>query len=86
MYKYGKCHVCGQHMREKRVNQTFWIKGKLIVVENVPAGVCPQCGGKVVQAAVGLRIAALLRNRGRDRTRTISVPVIRYKKGIVDAL
>ncbi|HHT9145572.1 MAG TPA: YgiT-type zinc finger protein [Candidatus Wunengus sp. YC61] len=31
----------------------FWIRGELIVVEDVPAGVCPQCGEKVVNANVG---------------------------------
>jgi len=42
-YDYGKCHVCGEQMREKRINQEFWLKGKLVVIESVPAGVCPQC-------------------------------------------
>lgn len=31
----------------------FWIRGELFVVENVPAGVCPQCGEEVVKANVG---------------------------------
>ena len=29
-YDYGKCHVCGEQMQEKRINQDFWLKGKLI--------------------------------------------------------
>jgi len=53
MYGYGHCHICGKRMQEKRVKQEFWIKGKLILVENIPAGVCPQCGDKVVRADVG---------------------------------
>ncbi|HEX7722414.1 MAG TPA: YgiT-type zinc finger protein [Pyrinomonadaceae bacterium] len=36
---YGKCHVCGEQMHEKRISQDFWLKGKLIVIESVPAGV-----------------------------------------------
>jgi len=43
-YNYGKCHVCGEQMKEKRINQDSWLKGKLVVIESVPAGVCPQCG------------------------------------------
>jgi ssDNA-binding Zn-finger/Zn-ribbon topoisomerase 1 len=27
-YDYGKCHVCGEQMQEKRINQEFWLKGK----------------------------------------------------------
>ncbi|KAA0230293.1 YgiT-type zinc finger protein [candidate division KSB1 bacterium] len=38
------------------------MRGQLIVIENVPAGVCPQCGGKVVTTEVGRRIATLLEN------------------------
>jgi YgiT-type zinc finger domain-containing protein len=79
MYDYGQCHTCGERMQERRVNQDFWIKGKLIVIEGVPAGVCPQCGEKVVKADVGRTIAALVEDSRRLRkARTISVPVIRY--------
>jgi YgiT-type zinc finger domain-containing protein len=82
-YDYGKCHVCGEQMQEKRINQDFWLKGKLIVIESVPAGVCPQCGEKVVNAAVGQRLATLIENFRRVRKRrTMSVPVIRYAKEV----
>ena len=83
MYNYGKCHVCGEQMGEREINQEFWIKGKLIVIEGVPAGVCPQCGEKVVKADVGKHIASLLQKPGRLRkARVISVPVIRFEKQV----
>ena len=82
-YDYGKCHVCGEQMHEKRINQEFWLKGKLIVIESVPAGVCPQCGEKVVKADVGRELATLIGNlRRMPKRRTISVPVIRYAKEV----
>jgi YgiT-type zinc finger domain-containing protein len=59
-YNYGKCHVCGEQMVERQSKQDFWIKGDLIVIEDVPAGVCPQCGEKVVRAEVGQQIATLI--------------------------
>ncbi|MDQ3686139.1 MAG: type II toxin-antitoxin system MqsA family antitoxin, partial [Acidobacteriota bacterium] len=59
-YDYGKCHICGERMEEKKIKQDFWLKGSLIVIEDVPAGVCPQCGEKVVKAEVGRRLANLL--------------------------
>ena len=31
MYDYGLCHTCGERMKEARVKQDFWIKGKLVV-------------------------------------------------------
>lgn len=83
IYDYGKCHVCGEQMHEKRINQDFWLKGKLIVIESVPAGVCPQCGEKVVKADVGRELATLIRNLRRvPKRKTMSVPVIRYAKEV----
>ena len=82
-YDYGKCHVCGEQMEEKRIKQDFWIKGKLIVIESVPVGVCPQCGEKIVKADVGRQLATLIANvRRLPKSRTLSVPVIRYAKEV----
>ncbi|MGH9754265.1 MAG: YgiT-type zinc finger protein [Blastocatellia bacterium] len=79
-YDYGKCHVCGERMVEQQIKQDFWIKGDLIVIEDVPAGVCPQCGEKVVRADVGQQIAALIANIERMQpVRSISVPVLQFK-------
>ena len=82
-YDYGKCHVCGEQMQQKRINQDFWLKGKLIVIESVPAGVCPQCGEKIVKADVGRQLAALIQNLRRlPKRKTITVPVVRYAKEV----
>ncbi len=59
-YDYGECEICNTPMQEKYIKQDFWIRGELIVVEDVPAGVCPQCGEKVVKANIGQRITRLL--------------------------
>jgi YgiT-type zinc finger domain-containing protein len=83
MYDYGECHICGERMEEKRVKQDFWIKGKLIVIEDVPAGICLKCGEKVVKADVGRWTAALLKDPKRLRKApTMSVPVIRFAEKI----
>ena len=83
MYDYGECHLCGERMKARRIKQEFWIKGKLIVIEGVPAGVCPRCGEKVVKADVGQSIAVLIEDSKRLRkARTMSVPVIRFAQKI----
>lgn len=83
VYDYGDCHVCGERMREKQINQDFWIKGDLIVIENVPVGICPQCGEKIVNASVGKQIAALLANLNQlPQERTINVPVISFAQKV----
>ncbi|HEX4948058.1 MAG TPA: YgiT-type zinc finger protein [Blastocatellia bacterium] len=75
-YNYGECHVCGEQMAEKLVKMDFWIQGNLIVVEDVPAGVCPQCGEKIVNAKVGKQLSAILENSNdQSATRKITVPV-----------
>jgi YgiT-type zinc finger domain-containing protein len=86
-YDYGKCHVCGEQMNEKRIKQDFWLKGKLIVIESVPAGVCPQCGEKIVKADVGRQLVTLIRNLKRlPKRKTITVPVVRYAKEVGDSI
>jgi YgiT-type zinc finger domain-containing protein len=82
-YDYGKCHTCGEQMLEKQVNQDFWLKGKLVVIESVPAGVCPQCGEKIVKADVGRELASLIQNlKHAPKRKTMIVPVVRYVKKV----
>lgn len=78
-YNYGECKICGTLMEEKLIKQDLWIRGELIIVENVPAGVCPKCGEKVVNADVGRWIIKLLENSDRiAKAPRISVPAIKY--------
>ena len=66
-------------MQEKYIKQDFWIRGELIVVEDVPARVCPQCGEKIVKADVGRWIISLLNNSERiARAPRITVPTIKF--------
>lgn len=78
-YDYGRCEICDKPMTEKCLRQALWIQGELIVVEDVPAGVCPQCGEKVVKADVGLWLEKLLQNADEiAKAPRISVPSIKY--------
>ena len=66
-------------MESKRVKQELWIKGKLVVVENVPAGVCQRCGERVVKADFGQSLAALIEDSKILRAaRRITVQVVRF--------
>ena len=78
-YDYGECEICNAPMQEKLIKQDFWIRGKLIVVEDVPAGVCPKCGEKVVKAGVGCWILKLIENSDRiAKAPRISVRKIKF--------
>jgi len=79
-YDYGKCHVWGEQMVERQIKQDFWIKGDLIVIEDVPAGVCPQCGEKIVRGDVGRQIATIIADIEKAQpVRSITVPVLQFK-------
>lgn len=45
-YDYGECEICDTPMVEKRIKQDFWIRGQLIVVENVPLEFVRNVAGK----------------------------------------
>ncbi len=78
-YNYGECEVCNGRMKEQSINQDFWVRGRLIIVKNVPAGVCPNCGEKVVRGDVGLRIGELIEDSKLiSKARRISVPTIEF--------
>ncbi len=79
-YNYGKCHVCSGSLVERKVDQDFRIKGKLIVVRAVPTGVCRRCGEKVVRAEVGVQLAAIVTDaRSLRAAATIAVPVVSFE-------
>ena len=78
-YDYGECGICGTLMQDKLIKQDFLIRGELIVVDGVPAGVCPKCGEKVINADVGQWLTKLIENSDRiAKAPRISVPTIKY--------
>ena len=79
-YNYGECEICDGKLLERRIKQDFWIRAKLVVIDNVPAGVCPRCGTKVVSSHVGKRISMILESpRKWARALVISVPVVELR-------
>jgi len=78
-YDYGECEICDSPLQERRIKQDFWIRGELVVVDQVVAGVCLQCGAKVVRADIGRQLAALLGNTERIASAPrMSVPVVAF--------
>ncbi|MBI2361745.1 MAG: YgiT-type zinc finger protein [Deltaproteobacteria bacterium] len=76
-YNYGECEICNTKLVSKKVKQDFWIRGKLVVIDGVPAGVCPRCGAKIVRSEVGKRIAKILESpRKWSKAPIIRVPVV----------
>jgi YgiT-type zinc finger domain-containing protein len=68
------CEYCGGPIVEKRVTLHRKVRGQYVLIENVPAGVCTQCGTRYYAANVLKTIAESLRGR-RQAEREELVPV-----------
>jgi YgiT-type zinc finger domain-containing protein len=68
------CEYCGGPIVEKRVTVHRRVKRGYVLIENVPAGVCVQCGARYFSANVLNTIEESLKGRRKVR-RKIVVPV-----------
>jgi YgiT-type zinc finger domain-containing protein len=69
-----RCEYCGGLIIEKKVDLHRKVKGKYVFVENVPAGVCSECGTRYYAANVLKMIEEITRRRQKAE-RQILVPV-----------
>ncbi|TSA11178.1 MAG: YgiT-type zinc finger protein [Deltaproteobacteria bacterium] len=79
--KYGDCFYCGGAVEEKLMPREIRWKGQLLVFENVPMGVCTQCGEKVLKPGVAKAIDQLLKGQKKPN-KTIQVPVYEYESNV----
>ena len=63
-HQYADCSFCGGQVAEQKVQVDYRFGSELIVFENVPAGVCRQCGERYFTA----KVAKTLEHISRDRT------------------
>ncbi|MEW6242137.1 MAG: YgiT-type zinc finger protein [Chloroflexota bacterium] len=71
------CEYCGGRIVEKRVTLHRKVKGAYVLIENVPAGVCVECGTRYFAANVLKTIEESVRGRKRA-DRKVVVPVYAY--------
>ena len=45
-----QCAFCGTETASKSVRKQHWFEGKLYIIENVEAEVCPECGERYFHA------------------------------------
>ena len=68
------CEYCGGAIAEKRVTVHRKVRGNYVLVENVPAGVCVECGTRYYAANVLKMIEENIRGK-RPAVRKAIVPV-----------
>jgi YgiT-type zinc finger domain-containing protein len=54
------CEFCDGQTIAKKVKRQHWLNGRLYIVENVNAEVCPECGERYFHATVLDQIDRLL--------------------------
>ena len=69
---------CGGRVVERSVIVDLHVKGKLFEFENVPVGVCLDCGQRVYKGPVLERLELLARGKLKPK-KTIKVPVADYR-------
>lgn len=75
-----KCFFCKGALEEKAVNFDFRWGDNLVLLENVPALVCYQCGEKYFSAEASHRMKELAKIaiKKESKIREVCVPVMSY--------
>jgi YgiT-type zinc finger domain-containing protein len=79
MPAYDDCTYCGGRVTERLVTKACWWGDQLIaLIEDVPAGVCEQCGERYYKANVLQRTEELLSSR--DAFSSVAIPVTSFRE------
>lgn len=71
------CEYCDGRVEERRVRDDHWAGDDLVIIEDVPVGVCNRCGERYYPARVLEKMDRIVARRSRIK-RTVRVPVARF--------
>lgn len=71
------CEYCEGVVQERRVRDDYWSGDSLVIIENVPVGVCNKCGERYYSAAVLEKMDRIAARRSRIK-RSLRVPVTTF--------
>ena len=69
-----KCPICGGPLEARKITHPQKYDDKIIILENVPALVCRQCGEVLLTPVVVKKMQKAVWSRGKP-SRSIQVPV-----------
>lgn len=75
--KYSSCYFCKGNVKETQAVHDLRWKGKLFVFEQVPTGVCQQCGEKFLKPEI-LKAMDHVFSRDESPVRTVQAPVFKF--------
>ena len=72
------CHFCGGTVKTQQVDVMRQWKGRYVLIENVPAHVCTQCGEQYYDADVAETMDQIMRTSESElgAKREICIPVV----------
>lgn len=74
----SKCEVCGGHrFRHAAIEEIFHVDDRYVLIEQIPATVCVQCGEKTFDAETAEDIRRRLHGQGKLR-RLVEMEVFAY--------
>lgn len=71
------CDLCGSPLVEQEVTYSVELDGKWVIIEHVPAKVCPQCGERLFSAGTVERLQRIAWEQKAPR-RTLATPVFDF--------
>ena len=72
-----KCEYCNGNIHQKHVIVHHWYEDNLVIIKNVPVGVCHQCGERYYVATI-LDLLDSLAQKIETAQERISVPVMAF--------
>ena len=80
-----KCPFCGSRVERKRATFTCEHRGRFLLVANVPAEVCVQCGEKTYTPKVTDELLKFAREESKP-AKTLKVPVFDFAEKDLESL
>ena len=71
------CEYCEGAVVERRLREDYWSGDDLVIIENVPVGVCTRCGERYYSATVMEKMDHIAARRSKIR-RKMTVPVTTF--------
>ena len=73
-----KCHVCGStRAHEELISEVFYINGKPVLVEIIPAQVCERCGEQIFSKETADKVRLLVHSPVKPK-KSVKVDVSTY--------
>ena len=74
-----KCFVCKGELQEKKVNYFVDLDNTIIIIKEVPAKVCSQCGEKYFEDEISKNIEKIVEQLKEIST---EITIVNYKDGV----